>query len=229
VHHITHRFYVCRRVYDGEVDDLKSTASERYLPVDPSLMAHSAGRYGETNSCYRTGTNRFPRRLATGIGRGDWRCCVAHKPQIDPKQVYREVDWGPLLFFAGLFVILAGAEAAGITQQLLAVAGHSYLRNSLVFAGLVSLRSNIVSNVPAVMLQRPMISNFQNEHDAWLLSMASTLAGNLTITGSVANIIVAEKARPDVHISFMKYLRIGVPATMLTLSAGLLWLSFVRY
>jgi Na+/H+ antiporter NhaD/arsenite permease-like protein len=62
-----------------------------------------------------------------------------------------------------------------------------------------------------------------------LLSMTSTLAGNLAISGSVANIIVAEKARPDVHVGFLQYLRIGAPVTVLTLSAGLLWLSFVRY
>jgi len=127
-------------------------------------------------------------------------------------------------------VILGGAEAAGITQRLFVAAGHMNLRNRFVFAGLVSLLSNIVSNVPAVMLLRPIISKFQDQHTAWLLlSMASTLARNLTITGSVANIIVAEKARPDVHISFTQYLRIGVPVAVLTLAAGLLWLKFVHY
>ena len=149
--------------------------------------------------------------------------------KVDPRQLYGEVDWGLLLFFTGLFVILAEAEAAGITQKLLAVAVHLNLRNSLIFTGLISLLSNIVSNVPAVMLLLPMMSRMHDPHTAWLLlSMASTLAGNLTITGSIANIIVVEKARADVHISFTQYLRIGVPVTVLTLSAGLLWLSFVR-
>ena len=168
----------------------------------------------------------WPPALVAAIG----AAALLTSRNIDPKQLYGEVDWGLLLFFASLFVILAGAEAAGITQQLLAVAGHIYLRNSLIFAGLVSLLSNIVSNVPAVMLLRPIISKFQDQHTAWLLlSMASTLAGNITITGSVANIVVVEKARPDVHISFTQYLRIGVPVTVLTSAAGLLWLKFVHY
>jgi Na+/H+ antiporter NhaD/arsenite permease-like protein len=150
--------------------------------------------------------------------------------EVDPKRLYEEVDWGLLLFFAGLFLILGGAGAAGVTQRLLALAQRMNLQNSFIFGALVSGLSNIVSNVPAVMLLRPAIAQFQDQHTAWLLlSMASTLAGNLTITGSVANIIVAEKARPDVHISFTQYLRIGVPVTVFTLVAGLLWLKFVHY
>ncbi|HZL68657.1 MAG TPA: DUF1646 family protein, partial [Candidatus Limnocylindrales bacterium] len=61
------------------------------------------------------------------------------------------------------------------------------------------------------------------------LAMSSTLAGNLTITGSVANIIVVEKARAEAHISFFEYMKIGVPVTLITLAIGLLWLHFVRY
>ena len=58
--------------------------------------------------------------------------------------------------------------------------------------------------------------------------MASTLAGNLTITGSVANIIVVETARPDVEISFRDYLRAGLPITLATLLLGWLWLAWVK-
>jgi len=61
-----------------------------------------------------------------------------------------------------------------------------------------------------------------------MLSMASTLAGNLTITGSVANIIVVERSRPEVRISFGEYLRAGVPITLVTLALGWMWLSWVR-
>ena len=70
------------------------------------------------------------------------------------------------------------------------------LHRSLAFASIVVLLFNIVSNVPAVMLLKGPIPPFQNPRTMWLmLAMASTLAGNLTITGSVANIIVVEKAR----------------------------------
>jgi Na+/H+ antiporter NhaD/arsenite permease-like protein len=58
--------------------------------------------------------------------------------------------------------------------------------------------------------------------------MASTLAGNLTITGSVANIIVVESAKPEVEISFLDYLRVGVPITLATLLVGSLWLAWIK-
>jgi Na+/H+ antiporter NhaD/arsenite permease-like protein len=148
--------------------------------------------------------------------------------KLSPRDLYEDVDWGLLLFFAGLFLILGGAQSVHITDHLLAAARHLNLENTAIFAAVVSLLSNLVSNVPAVMLLRPVMAQFPNPHSAWLLlSMASTLAGNLTITGSVANIIVVEKARSAVRISFKDYLRVGVPITLLTLFFGVAWLHFV--
>ncbi len=73
-----------------------------------------------------------------------------------------------------------------------------------------------------------MVVQFHDAHTAWLLlAMSSTLAGNLTITGSVANIIVVEKARRESHVSFLDYMKIGVPVTVVTLAIGLLWLRVV--
>ena len=93
----------------------------------------------------------------------------------------------------------------------------------------MALFSNIVSNVPAVMLLKSLVPGFTDPHTAWLaLAMASTLAGNLTITGSVANIIVVETAKLDVHIGFWDYFRAGFPITLLTLLFGLLWLALAR-
>jgi len=106
------------------------------------------------------------------------------------------VDWSLLVLFLRLFLIIGGAEQAGITGELLRRAERLNLHRSLVFASIVVLLSNIVSNVPAVMLLKGLIPQFQNPHTMWLmLAMSSTLAGNLTITGSVANIIAVEKAR----------------------------------
>ena len=93
----------------------------------------------------------------------------------------------------------------------------------------VTLFSNVVSNVPAVMLLKSLVPGFSNSHVAWLaLAMASTLAGNLTITGSVANIIVVETAKPDVHIGFWDYFRVGFPITVMTILLGWGWLAIVR-
>ena len=100
----------------------------------------------------------------------------------------------------------------------------------LIFTAVVTLISNIASNVPTVMLLKGLVRQFHDTRSAWLLlSMTSTLAGNLTITGSVANIIVVEKARAEAHISFMEYMKIGVPVTLITLAIGLLWLHYVHY
>jgi Na+/H+ antiporter NhaD/arsenite permease-like protein len=145
-----------------------------------------------------------------------------------PKSIYGDVDWSLLILFLGLFLVIGGAQQAGITQQLLAAAEKLNLHNQLIFTTVVALLSNIVSNVPAVMLLKDLIPQFPNPHNAWLLlAMSSTLAGNLTITGSVANIIVVEKARAETPISFLEYMKIGVPVTLLTLVIGLVWLNIV--
>ena len=142
-----------------------------------------------------------------------------------PSAIYGDVDWSLLMLFLGLFLIIGGAEQAGITQQLLGAAERLNLHNVGVFTAIVTLLSNIVSNVPAVMLLKGLVPQFGDPHNAWLmLAMCSTLAGNLTITGSVANIIVVEKARSEAPISFMQYMKIGVPVTLLTLGVGLAWL-----
>jgi Na+/H+ antiporter NhaD/arsenite permease-like protein len=146
---------------------------------------------------------------------------------VDPHKVYEEVDWGLLVLFVGLFIIVGGAENAGIVAHLLDVAHYGNLQNTALFAVVVAIVSNIVSNVPAVMLLKSLVPGFANAHTAWLaLAMSSTLAGNLTITGSVANIIVVETAKNDVHIGFWAYFRAGLPITLLTLVFGTLWLAW---
>jgi Na+/H+ antiporter NhaD/arsenite permease-like protein len=82
--------------------------------------------------------------------------------------------------------------------------------------------SNLVSNVPAVLLFKTVVPRFGEPSRAWLvLAMASTLAGNLTIVGSVANLIVVEAAREErVTIGFWESARVGVPITLLTLTFG---------
>jgi Na+/H+ antiporter NhaD/arsenite permease-like protein len=147
---------------------------------------------------------------------------------LEPQKLYEEVDWGLLVFFVGLFLIVGGAENAGITGRLLDVARHWNLQRIGVFTVVVAGLSNIVSNVPVVMLVKSLVPGFANPHAAWLvLAMASTLAGNLTITGSVANIIVVESAKPKVEIGYRDYLRVGVPITVITLLMGWGWLAWV--
>lgn len=147
----------------------------------------------------------------------------------EPRPVYDEVDWGLLVFFVGLFLIVGGAENVGLTGRLLQMSERWNLRNSAVFTMVTVGLSNFVSNVPAVMLLKSLVPQFADAHQGWLmLAMASTLAGNLTITGSVANIIVVERAKPEAEITFGQYLRVGVPITLLTLAFGWLWLAWIH-
>ena len=147
---------------------------------------------------------------------------------LEPQRLYKEVDWGLLVFFVGLFLIVGGAENAGITAKLLGIAQHWNLQRTWIFTLSVAALCNVVNNVPAVMLLKTLVPGFADPHKAWMvLAMASTLAGNLTITGSVANIIVVETAKPEVEIEYRDYIRAGIPITLLTLTIGWAWLTFV--
>ncbi len=146
----------------------------------------------------------------------------------EPRLVYDEVDWGLLVFFVGLFLIVGGAENAGLTHYLFGMADRLNLQNTAAFTVITAVLSNIVSNVPAVMVLKSLVPSFHDPRTGWLvLAMASTLAGNLSITGSVANLIVVERARDEVHIGFWDYSRVGIPVTLLTLAVGWAWLTWV--
>jgi Na+/H+ antiporter NhaD/arsenite permease-like protein len=147
--------------------------------------------------------------------------------RLKPDRVFRELDWSLLVFFGALFVVVAALDPLGVTPHLLAMvaplADGGVVALTLVAAAL----SNLVSNVPTVLLLRPAISMFADPELAWLtLAMATTLAGNLTLLGSVANLIVAELAQGrKVRLGFWEYLKAGVPITLLTLALGVVWLG----
>jgi Na+/H+ antiporter NhaD/arsenite permease-like protein len=163
----------------------------------------------------------FPPSLVAAVG----AAVLLMTRTMEPRHLYEEVDWGLLVFFVGLFIIVAGADQIGVTRLLFDVARHWNLQNPAVLAVVTAVFSNLVSNVPAVMLLKSLIPGFQDPHRGWLiLSMASTLAGNLTITGSIANIIVVEQAKAKMQIGFRQYLRAGVPVTICTLAFGTIWL-----
>ena len=165
----------------------------------------------------------FPPAMVAAVGAA---VLLVH-PRYPSKYVYDEVDWSLLVFFVGLFLIVGGAEQSGIAQQFLSLAETLNLHNRWIFGGVVVLLSNLVSNVPAVMLLKGLLPNFVDAHHFWLLlAMTSTLAGNLTITGSVANIIVIEKARTESPVSFREYLRAGIPITIATVIVGTVWLTY---
>jgi len=146
--------------------------------------------------------------------------------RLKPERVYREIDWALLLLFAGLFVVVRGVEQVLLTPEVLRAAEHLALDEPAVLAITGALLSNIVSNVPAVLVLKPFVAALAHPGRAWLvLAMASTLAGNLTIVGSIANLIVVERARRQrVVIDFWAYLKLGVPVTLLTIAIGVWWM-----
>jgi Na+/H+ antiporter NhaD/arsenite permease-like protein len=146
--------------------------------------------------------------------------------RVKPERVYREIDWPLLVLFIGLFIVVAGVEKTSLPGDLFRAAQPYGLERTWVLSAFAALLSNIVSNVPAVLVFKPFIAQMGDPSRSWLaLAMSTTLAGNLTILGSVANLIVIQRARHDVHIGFWEYFKVGAPLTLLTIAAGVLWLS----
>jgi len=146
--------------------------------------------------------------------------------RLKPERVYREIDWALLLLFAGLFVVVRGVEQVLLTPDVLREAERLALDEPAVLAVTGAALSNIVSNVPAVLVLKPFVAALAHPSRAWLvLAMATTLAGNLTIVGSIANLIVVERARRQrVEIDFWSYLKLGVPVTLATIAIGVWWM-----
>jgi Na+/H+ antiporter NhaD/arsenite permease-like protein len=151
--------------------------------------------------------------------------------RVRPERVYRSIDWPLLVMFAGLFVVVHAFEV-NVVHTWGLERWHALLDSPVVMvSGLSVLLSNLVSNVPAVLLFKPLMEVMPQKELAWLaLSMSSTLAGNLTILGSVANLIVVENARrAGTELGFVEYLKVGVPLTVLTTLVGVAWLALVHY
>ncbi|WP_342373803.1 SLC13 family permease [Myxococcus stipitatus] len=144
----------------------------------------------------------------------------------EPREALERVDWVLLLFFSSLFVVVYGVNKHGWAEEIRQVfeplMAGSWMRESLGFAGLTLVASNLFSNVPFVMLARSWVPSLQDVELGWhVLALGSTLAGNLTLVGSVANLIVFEAARGKVDMTFMRYLRVGLPVTLISFVAGL--------
>jgi Na+/H+ antiporter NhaD/arsenite permease-like protein len=156
---------------------------------------------------------------------------VLHREE--PAKVWSRIDWSVLLFFASLFIAVdafarSGVAALAFSKFPLVGARPGmmgWLRASLVFL----VGSNIVTNVPFIVIVKPEMGTLPDPTLAWeLLAMASTFAGNLTLLGSVANIIVAEKADRVGGMRFFEYLKFGAPIALCTTVVGTIVLVLLR-
>ena len=141
--------------------------------------------------------------------------------RVKSANIYQRIDWELLLFFAALFVVIHGFEATGAVDYLIGHFHHalegSMFSQLLAVSGVMLVLSNLVSNVPAVILFRPLVPSFPNARFIWLaVASTSTLAGNATPLSSVANLIVLQQAGESVQISFWRFARVGIVVTLLT-------------
>lgn len=188
--------------------------------VDVSLAALASGAVvlvfdASRRSAATTAGRRFT-GLAPSVARAD----------LDP---FAGVDWTLLVLFAGLFVVTEGARESGVgavfVDSVSALLSGPSLTRLAGISGVSLVLSNLVSNVPAVMLLEAPLTTAGSK-GAWLaLAMSSTFAGNLTIVGSIANLIVAQLAREESPISYVEYLKVGVPLTLGSMAIGILVLA----
>ncbi|HEX3048985.1 MAG TPA: anion transporter [Bacillota bacterium] len=149
--------------------------------------------------------------------------------RLKPNKVYAGIDFNLLVIFTGLFVIIGGVEHSGLMNWLIHQLRFVNFKHFFVFSILTVVLSNIFSNVPAVLLLKYFIP--AGAGHLWWAGMAvfSTLAGNLTLTGSIANLIVVESAkREGVKVSFLDYLKVGFPLTVLLVVISLVYLRVMK-
>jgi Na+/H+ antiporter NhaD/arsenite permease-like protein len=150
----------------------------------------------------------------------------------EPRQAFRQVDWPLLLFFSGLFIVVGGLRESGVIAWLFAALqptlGGDAVRQGWGFSILTLVGSNLFSNVPWVLVAGEWVSSLVEPEAGWLLlAMASTFAGNLTLIGSVANVLVVEGGQSVATITFGDYLRYGIVISILTTAIGTAWILFV--
>jgi Na+/H+ antiporter NhaD/arsenite permease-like protein len=144
-------------------------------------------------------------------------------------RLYEKINWNLILLFLGLFIVNGAMAQQHLTDQLFNAVQRSglNLRHPLDLSAITLLLSNLISNVPAVLLLQPAIP--LHDRQSWyLLALVSTWAGNLTLVGSIANLIVAESAAEfGLRLDLKTYCKAGIPLTLLTVLLGTLWLIWV--
>jgi Na+/H+ antiporter NhaD/arsenite permease-like protein len=146
--------------------------------------------------------------------------------RVDTHQVLKLVDWHLLLFFAALFVVVEGLRETNLPEQIYQsvkpMFGATATAQAWNLTWFSAVGSNIFSNVPFVLVAGQWIGNFVEPELMWkVLALSTTFAGNFTLLGAVANIIVVESAKPHIEVGFWDYARLGVPITIITTVIGI--------
>ena len=193
--------------------------SEGARPLDRRLIGLTFAVLALVFAGFVAGSNLAWTALAGGV-------MIMVLARRDTHEVLKLVDWHLLVFFAALFVVVEALNGTGLPDQFYArlrgMFGTGSTAQAWNLAWFSALGSNIFSNVPFVLVAGKWMGNFAEPDLMWkVLALATTYAGNLTILGSVANIIVVESARGHVEIGFWDYAKFGIPITILTTLAGM--------
>jgi Na+/H+ antiporter NhaD/arsenite permease-like protein len=155
---------------------------------------------------------------------------ILHKSEAE--SLWQHIDWALLLFFASLFVVVEGLRSSGASdyffQAFPIIALADGEMGIFKLGGVFLVGSNLVSNVPFILVVQDQMSSLPSPELGWtVLAMASTFAGNLTILGSAANIIVAQAGNEVGGFGFWQHLRVGLPIALSTTCVGLVWVWLV--
>ena len=164
----------------------------------------------------------LPRYLVALVVAGLLLC--SHK--LESKDVLKLVDWQLLILFIGLFVVVGTFHREGLGNSALQWCSHHglNLNNPFALAATTGVLSNLINNSAAVMLLIHLV-DLSKPINGYILALANTLAGNLFLIGSIANIIVVKEAKEfGINISFWKFAKYGVPVVIVSYSVLLSWL-----
>ncbi|HEV8266463.1 MAG TPA: anion transporter [Gemmatimonadales bacterium] len=198
------------------------------VPIDRPLVVKGLAMFGVALVAWLAGGS-LP---LVAITVGALMVAIAQR---DPAYAIERVEWALLLFFASLFVVMRGLEHTGVVDWIDARAvalaqGSGAWGQATAVSGVMLILSNLISNVPAVLLWRNTVPGLDDPALAWrIVAMSSTFAGNLLLIGSMASLIVAERAEArGVRIGFGEFARVGVPVTLLTMAWGIVALVVLR-
>jgi Na+/H+ antiporter NhaD/arsenite permease-like protein len=207
---------------DGPWDERRRHSAPHTVPVDHALAFKSVCVFAGLILAFLAGAPMDFASVTAATALLVW----ANRA---PREALGSVDWSLLLFFAGLFVVVAGfvkADRYLLEQWTGALRTQKGLASVVQFSLVTLVGSNLFSNVPFVLIISHWVKLAPHPQFIWmLLALTSTFAGNLTLFGSVANVIVAQGAQPQVSLRFSEFLRVGAPITLVTTSLGalLLW------
>jgi Na+/H+ antiporter NhaD/arsenite permease-like protein len=194
--------------------------------VDRRLLRLTLGVLGGVVVGFVAGTQM----AWTALGGGVLVMVLARR---DTHEVLKLVDWHLLVFFAALFVVVEGLNVTGLPEQLYGqvrgLFGETVESQAWNLAWFSVVGSNVFSNVPLVLVAGRWVGEFQDPAFMWqVMALATTFAGNLTLLGSVANLIVVESARGHCEVGFWEYAKYGLPVTVLSLGVGMVLLLALR-